>query len=515
MSTSRVKKVVVAVGFGGCILAVAYSAVRTFEADSTFSILLGAFGVALFVVLAALRWVTADQAEKGILHNIYRVLPTALDWSCRLSIRLVLATTLMIFTAAASIWLGPMSLHSINIKTDSAAFVRVDTDSESQLKAGDGLLTLEVWRPGQSHDQVLGAVRCLNEHLKPWKPQRRQNLLECGEPLAPVLIENGIDLSSVDQTTTDGRRTIENVMRLRQAMNQALPQRDVTDALLIATWNVRRLGRSERLQESTYYIAEILSHFDAVAIQEVDSKLDALHNLIDLLGSNYSCVYSLTSPCRSGNKERMAYIYDRRKMRVGEMVSNVILCDSVQPRRSPYAVTFDALGRRFALVNVHLAWGSGGWERLAEAKAISSAVYKQWEIEPLWGDDLILMGTINSADKNGEEAIAFADCGFTVHPELSDMSTYHWQNRAYGQLFTLHRPASTMCYGRVGVFDFRELVFRVDEEDSYRAEMGEKYTEKGDSASRSSFYSRWTLRQMSDHFPKWVEFRFIESSSED
>ena len=76
----------------------------------------------------------------------------------------------------------------------------------------------------------------------------------------------------------DRARTIEGLLRLRKQIASELPARSVRDSLMLATWNIRdfggsRLNPSPRLTESIYYMAEIISAFDLVAVQEVNVNM--------------------------------------------------------------------------------------------------------------------------------------------------------------------------------------------------------------------------------------------------
>ncbi|MDR1725233.1 MAG: hypothetical protein LBR28_02445, partial [Bacteroidales bacterium] len=66
-------------------------------------------------------------------------------------------------------------------------------------------------------------------------------------------------------------RTTENLLKLRSQLDRDIPQKTATDTLLLATWNIREFGDNRR-KESLYYIAEIVSRFDLVAVQEVSSN---------------------------------------------------------------------------------------------------------------------------------------------------------------------------------------------------------------------------------------------------
>ena len=71
-------------------------------------------------------------------------------------------------------------------------------------------------------------------------------------------------------------RTVEGLKRLRGALDQQVPRKNASSTLLLASWNIREFDSGKygwRSKESYYYIAEILSRFDLVAVQEVRDAL--------------------------------------------------------------------------------------------------------------------------------------------------------------------------------------------------------------------------------------------------
>jgi hypothetical protein len=65
-------------------------------------------------------------------------------------------------------------------------------------------------------------------------------------------------------------RTINNLLKLRSQLDRDIPQKTATNMLLLATWNIREFGDNRR-KESLFYLAEIISRFDLVAVQEVST----------------------------------------------------------------------------------------------------------------------------------------------------------------------------------------------------------------------------------------------------
>lgn len=106
-----------------------------------------------------------------------------------------------------------------------------------------------------------------------------------------------------------------NILNLKKALKDSVPEKKLDKNLLIATWNIRdfdsnKFGHGPRLKESFYYIGQIISAFDLVAVQEVNKNLKALNHLMYLLGPNWDYITTDLTEGRSGNQERMTFIYD-------------------------------------------------------------------------------------------------------------------------------------------------------------------------------------------------------------
>jgi len=118
----------------------------------------------------------------------------------------------------------------------------------------------------------------------------------------------------------DRKRSVKNLQRLRTQLDKEIPPRSLEDTLLLATWNIRdfdsdKFKRGPRLTESLHYIAEIISRFDVVAIQEVNDDLGPFERVLDLLGPWWDYITTDITAGSGGNNERGTIVYDRRKVR--------------------------------------------------------------------------------------------------------------------------------------------------------------------------------------------------------
>src|SRR5262245_22104679 len=89
--------------------------------------------------------------------------------------------------------------------------------------------------------------------------------------------------------------------------------------LLVATWNIANFGAQERRPQDLRLIAEILSWFDVVAIQECRENYGDLANVAHTLGPPYRLLLSDAA----GNNERMAFVYDSAKLALLEEIGEV------------------------------------------------------------------------------------------------------------------------------------------------------------------------------------------------
>jgi hypothetical protein len=101
--------------------------------------------------------------------------------------------------------------------------------------------------------------------------------------------------------------------------------------LLLATWNIANLGVHQRRDRDHRLLAEMIGWFDLVAIQEVNDDLAGLRAVVAHLPNDYHVVFSDAA----GNNERLAFVFDTRKVTLLEKVGEI----AIPPRRSPPTTT--------------------------------------------------------------------------------------------------------------------------------------------------------------------------------
>ena len=316
------------------------------------------------------------------------------------------------------------------------------------------------------------------------------------------------------------RRTIVGLQRLRPALTEAIPARTVTDTLLLATWNIREFNSGKhgyRGDEPYYYIAEILNRFDLIAIQEVRNDLYPLQQLKRLLGDDWSFLVTDVTLGASGNTERMAYLFDRRKVSFTGLAAELVLPkeksaqeEPVQLARSPYVAGFRAGWAYLTLATVHIYYGKSvavDPRRLDEITAFSKTIAKnaaKLSAAPQYApgapplpDNLLILGDFNIFNRKDVTMEAITKAGFVVPEELKAIPGSNVaKDKHYDQIAYYKRLARLKPTGKAGVFDFFEHVYRLEDEATYADERAEK-------PGRS--FKDWRTYRMSDHLPMWIE----------
>ena len=303
----------------------------------------------------------------------------------------------------------------------------------------------------------------------------------------------------------------ERFLALRAALDAKIPAKQLDRNLLVGTWNLRAFGgltdkwQAEKGDEpvrdlfDVRCIAEIVSRFDVVAIQEVRGNLTALQTLLQALGPNWATIMTDVTRGKAGNNERMAFAFDLRRVRpsglAGELVVAIETGTSVKPTgldrqfaRTPYAVSFAADRIQLTLVTLHVLYGEET-ARAAELREIAAWLARWAKEERQWNQNLIALGDFN-IDRQGDPLFdAFTSTGIQPAPQLNDVPRTIFgdpgDSKFYDQIAWFVDEARGPVLGledaAAGGFDFVPLL-----------EAGKTKTELS-----------WKL---SDHYPLWVEF---------
>lgn len=117
------------------------------------------------------------------------------------------------------------------------------------------------------------------------------------------------------------KRVSSNLLKLRTAISDHLTKSgsksDPSNSVKIATWNLREFGKKNyggRDFEPLFYIAEIISHFDIVALQEIRADLSEFHELRRILGNDWDFIATDVTDGDAGNGERMVFLFNRKRV---------------------------------------------------------------------------------------------------------------------------------------------------------------------------------------------------------
>ena len=328
---------------------------------------------------------------------------------------------------------------------------------------------------------------------------------------------------------TEGRsakRIFKKIKELRAQLKTDLPEKTHSKNILFATWNIRDFDKpsyNTRLEESYYYIAEIISHFDIVAVQEVYRDLTALKKLMYILGSDYDVIFSDTTEGRRGNDERMAYIFDCRKVKFGGLSGEMVLppietkvrgktkyTHVGQIWRTPMICGFQVGWAKFLLCSVHIQWGSStanSKERIEEISHVAKFLKKRTEDPTSWARKIILLGDFNIFNNRDKTYKSLTDEGFSSPDILKNSYTnLAKKKRQYDQILLRERKDRFEVVNG-GVFDFSKSLFKPEEEKTYKNKMVKKKKKATDKTEYYSNYKNWATHQISDHLPLWLEMK--------
>ena len=300
----------------------------------------------------------------------------------------------------------------------------------------------------------------------------------------------------------------DELAALSASLDVAIPAKELDRNLLIGTWNIRAFGdiadkwhageddSPKRDLRAVACIAEIVSHFDVVAIQEVKGNIKGLRRMLKALGPEWGFILTDTTRGSAGNDERLAFVYDTRRVKPSGLACELVVPEEHKDKisegtlqkqfaRTPYAVSFQSGGQTFILITLHVLWGKDEGERTPELKAIAEWLGSWAEQVAEWDQNLFLLGDFNIDRKDDPNFQAFTSTGLHVPPEHQNLPRTIFDTPAtslfYDQIAWFEDKLTLTYSGTAGNFDFEPLTF---------AELDEQK-------------KSW---RMSDHYPLWAEF---------
>jgi endonuclease/exonuclease/phosphatase family metal-dependent hydrolase len=346
------------------------------------------------------------------------------------------------------------------------------------------------------------------------------------------------------------RQCADRLLKMRARL-EPLRQRKCDASLLLATWNIRdfdsnKFGFGPRRTESFYYIAEILSAFDLIAVQEVNEDMEALDRVMRILGREWTYIATDITEGDGGNGERMAFVYNTEKVFFRRIAGEIVLPDGqlivaektikppkdmaaatpvtkeekhLQFARSPFLVAFQSGWFQFSLCTAHLYYGAASGaalkRRIAEIASLvkffadrqDRASARAAERQRGTVENYIVLGDFNVVSPEHETMQALKSKGFVVPPEIDGKKVRKLGQHFYDQIAVRMKDDRFKVLGG-GMVDIFEDVF-TDADLALYADMLPKKDLEKDSKSKAktpeAIYKKWRTWQMSDHHPLWIE----------
>jgi hypothetical protein len=275
-----------------------------------------------------------------------------------------------------------------------------------------------------------------------------------------------------------------------------IPSSKLDETLNIASWNIREFGKVKRTEAAIHYLAEILGQFDVIGIVELRDDLTDLGRVLKILGPYWRVVYSDMIPDAGGNRERLAFIYDKRAA-----TFNGLAAEASPPRvkkgqeylsdisfwRSPYLASFKAGNFDFILLTTHIRWGDGESARQKEIELLADWIEAKRTEKSKEDKDLIVMGDFNIPSLDSPLYKAITKHGLKMPDALTGLHGSNLEkNKRYDQI--LHFPIYSDKFCQNG----GEVDFYID-----TAHIKELFP-GGLTKEKFTF-------QMSDHLPLWIQ----------
>lgn len=249
----------------------------------------------------------------------------------------------------------------------------------------------------------------------------------------------------------------------QQVNDFGLPKR-LGNSAVVGTFNMLKLSGGDPTDKNWDFLAKVCSRFDFLAIQEVLDDLSGLEHLMTRLPAGYEFLVSDTTGKfpgdRHGLTERLAFIYNTKRIRLDDLASDITYdrswvlnklhedwatwekfftkfnkatqqfeagTRSKRPKlghyatpafltfiRQPHCAAFTLIGADgsagipFLAVNSHLLYGKGKTERKREFNALLDwLIYRAQDVERMYHTNMILLGDLNlefsSASKKREQ----------------------------------------------------------------------------------------------------------------
>ena len=188
----------------------------------------------------------------------------------------------------------------------------------------------------------------------------------------------------------------------REPVEGVIPKELGRSTFRLAAWNIRIFSNGSRNDNELHHIAKVLIRYDFIAIVELRDEvvLTRTEAVLEGMGRDYD--YLMSGPVGAKVKERYAFLFDPRIVRVienGELFPD----PSDTFLREPYFATFEAGEFDFTAIAVHVIWGDSVNQRRREVQELAD-VYQAVQAADKTEQDVILLGDFN---RNPDDQLAY------------------------------------------------------------------------------------------------------------
>jgi hypothetical protein len=179
-----------------------------------------------------------------------------------------------------------------------------------------------------------------------------------------------------------------------------------------------------------HYIAEIISAFDAVALQEIRDDVRGFRRVKELLGEWWEFMVTDVTQGRAGNHERIGFLYDTRKIQFSGLSSQVVLPPDTKQKaarqlaRIPFMVSMRAGWFKFVICAVHIYYGAAKADdatRVEEIRSVARYLKERQRDAFAWSDSFLLLGDFNIFQTSDKTFQALTDAGFVIPKQVTKL----------------------------------------------------------------------------------------------
>ena len=280
-------------------------------------------------------------------------------------------------------------------------------------------------------------------------------------------------------TEISSLRSYRDAVPADPAKSRNIPAIGKASHVLIATWNIANLGVHKRRASDHRVIAEILSWFELVAVQEVADNLEDFLAVISHLPGHFRWIFS----DRAGNDERSAYVYDTRRVTLGPKIGEVAIVESDRKyvklpgisrqfngfNRNPYLASFTVENTALLLANCHLLYGpqdsSAARKASMERRQLEAYAIARWcdlrrGDKHAWTKNIMAVGDFNLPEAIPGDPVfdALTDRGLKLPPHSTRIPTNVSNSSDSDQIAVT--PGLISKIVMEGVLDFDGVVFQ-------------------------------------------------------